>query len=155
MIGDQFVDEPGRFQLVEQADAMPEAGKRKLLDAILVELVLVHDFEDEVALLIGTFPAAVERTAGAVEDSGAIGAVDTWGAAIGAVGALAVVADVAVGHFHAVGSRWNKAGLLHLPIDVLLEQFVEAVGFSGNVGCGCQFGFDRDAELMRRVPGQS
>src|SRR6266498_5658495 len=52
MLGQQFVDESGRLQLVELADAFAEPILCQPLDLVLVEPVLVHDLEDEIALLV-------------------------------------------------------------------------------------------------------
>lgn len=121
---EEFINEAGCLHLVQVADALAEAFIGERLNVVLVELVFVDDFQNEVALLVGAFPRGV-----------AIGP----GIAVGG----------SIGRFHPVGVVGNEAGGLDLLIDILLEKAVEAGGFGRHIIGGDQFGFHGDAELVR------
>jgi hypothetical protein len=56
---EQFVNEAGGFELAELLYALAEALAYEVIDLVLVEVVLVHEFHDEILLLVGALPATV------------------------------------------------------------------------------------------------
>jgi hypothetical protein len=129
---DQFVDEPGRLDLVEVPDAFAEALAGEILHLGLVELVLGHEVLNQLALFVGAFPCGRCR--------GTLGPVGS-----------AVAGRRCRSLLHPVVGGWNKAGLADLLVDVGLEQLVDAGRLGGDIVGGDEFGFDLDAELMGRI----
>lgn len=132
---EQFVDEARGFDFVEDAHAFAEACDREGLDVGFSELVFFNELQDQILLLVGTFP---RRSALPIGNGGDVGRL-----------AEMMLCGVAgFGWIHAVVSGRNKASAEHLLVHVGLEELIETRGLCGDVGGGAQFRFNRDGELV-------
>ena len=136
---EQLVDEAGGFQLAELAHALAEALAGQVIDLVLVEAVFVHEFEDQVALLVGALPGR------AVLPVGHVG--DVVGCGMGGIGKHRGVSGRR--RVHAVIGGRHESGVEDLPVHVGLEELVETLGLRGDVVGSAQLGFHRDGELVR------
>ena len=131
----QFVNQAGCFQLVEHLHAFAEAFLGQLLDVVLVELVLIDDLDNEVALLVGAVPHVL---AVAARGSAATVGVTVAGTALS--GAVPV---------------WQVAEILNGRIDRVLEFLVETRGFLLDFAQVSDFASERDAKLVGGVAGEA
>jgi hypothetical protein len=113
---DQLIDETRSLKFAELADTVAKALDGELLDVLLLELMLVNEFEDESLLLVGALPPpAVERGMGALSGS--------------LVGTAVIVGR-------------DKPRGLDLRVHVGLQEFVEPAGLTRDVIGGHQFALD-------------
>jgi hypothetical protein len=67
---EQLVDETGGLQFIELLDPDPVTLTRQVIELGFVELVLVYDLEDQVALALGALPRLVVAATGATVGTG-------------------------------------------------------------------------------------
>ncbi len=131
---EQFVDQPGGFELAELLHTLAEALLGNVINLVLVEAVLVDEFQDQILLLVGTLPATV------VVDVGD-------GSGCGCIGTVAVL--------HPIRAGRDESRAEHLLVHIGLEELVEACGLGGDVVGGAQLGFHRDGELVTTEAGEA
>ena len=120
-----FVDleKDERIQLAEK---VTEAVLSELIDLGFIQLVLVGNLENQVALFIGTSPFVV----------------------LGLVMAIPVAIPIRVAVSVAVRPR-QITDLLNVAVDAVLEHVVEPGTFLFRLRYVCEFGFEGDAKLVR------
>jgi len=128
---EQFLDQPGGLEFVEGFDGLAESFLGQRFDLGFVDLMLVHNFEDQVFL----FNRAIPVLLGALAVSVAV----AFGVAI----APAVVGD------------GQESNVFDGTVDAFLEQLVEPGTFRLHLGQVGDFGPERDAELVRGILGQT
>ena len=140
LVEDAF-DQAGSLELVELPDPDAEHFTAGVIDLPFVELVFVHELEDEIPLLVGTGPAIAVGVAVAVPISVGGGAV--------AVGAVVVPVGGAVGFaLHAVSVIRDEPRVLDLLVNALLERLIQARAFARHVVDVADLRLDADGILV-------
>ena len=134
---EQFVDEPGGLDFVQDAYALAEAFDGKGFNVSFVELVFLDEFQDQILLLVRAFPGGAALPLG---DAGGL----AWITLGGIVG----------GWVHAVIGGRNETRVEDLFVHAGLEALIETAGFGGDIVGGHQLGLNGDGELVGRVAGE-
>ena len=137
----QLFDEPGGLELVELPDALAEAVLGQFIDLGFIEPVVVHDLDDEILLLGRAVPLFVV----------AVGGLTVAVAVARVAGGVAVRVAIAVGRF----GLGQPADLLNARINAVLKQTIQASGLGRNLVDVGDLSFQREAELMAAVAGQT
>jgi hypothetical protein len=130
MFFEDSLNEAGGLELVQLLDPYSEHITAGFFDLALVELVLVHELEDEIPLLLRAGPSV------------SIGVAVTRSAACVACG----------GRRPAILFVGDKSGALDFLVNALLERLVKAGAFPRNVVDAGDLGLDADRELVARIP---
>lgn len=126
----QLFDETGGFQAVELFDGLPEARHGQGIDRYLVQMVVLHDLEDQVALLLRAGPGFNLRCSRCM--------------------VAILVAAVAI----AVGGSRQESHPLNVSIYALLEEHVEFCRLGRDLANVGDFLTNSDAELVGAEAGE-
>ena len=143
MLVEDAVNETTGLELVELLDANPEHVVAGVVHLPLVEVVFVHQLEDEIPLFVGACPA--------ISVGLAVGMTISVGGCCFAVAvtiASALLAD-------AVSFIGDESRVLNLLVNALLERLVEACAFGRHLVDVADFCFDSQRKLMTAISRES
>ena len=135
---EQLLDEPGGFEFVELLHSLAEPIHCEPLDVMLVELVLIHDLDDELLLLGRAVPGIPGTVVGR-----AVTVAVAWGGV-----------TVAVGVCRSDAGR-EPTGQLELAVHAGLQEAVEPLAFRADLAEVAQLRAEREQVLMAAVAGES
>jgi len=143
-LAEKIGDETACAEFVQLPCRTLEEAQCTFVEIFFRELKLAGQIGEEAALLVGALPRSV-----AVDRSGAASRSGTVAVRVAIVPVVANAIGGGQGSLgFAVSIGGNKARLLYLAVDGLLEQLVETSDLAGDTVEVGEFGLDADRELV-------